>query len=118
MRKKKKRMRVTCRLIAAMPPDRPLNRVLSRHRDGCDVCRETLRRSSGMTRGLHDLGGETIAAPEEMATAVMTRLGPQDGSDPRRPIMRRLVMRYSVTGLVGAATVAALFARLLSRRRR
>jgi predicted anti-sigma-YlaC factor YlaD len=115
---RKKRNRVTCRLIAAMPPDRPLNRVLARHVAQCETCRETERRSTGLARDLHELGDETIAAPEEMATAVMTRLGPQDGSDPRRQIVRRLVMRYSAAGLVGLATVTALAARLLSRRRR
>lgn len=109
---------ITCRLIAAMPPDRPLNRVLARHVDQCPTCRETVRRSSGMARGLHDLGDETLPAPEDMASTVMTRLGTQDGSDPRRPLVRRVVMRYSAAGLVGAATVTALVARLISRRKR
>lgn len=109
---------ITCRLIAAMPPDRPLNRVLARHCDQCPTCRETLRRSSGVARGLQDLGSETLPAPEGMAAVVMTRLGHQDGSDPRRPLVKRLAIRYSATGIVGLATVAALAARLVSRRRK
>lgn len=109
---------ITCRLIAATPPDRPLNRVLARHLDGCPVCRETTRRTSGLARGLHDLGGETLSAPEGLASTVMTRLGHQDGSDPRRPLVTRLAVRYSAAGIVGLATVTALLARLLSRRRR
>jgi hypothetical protein len=112
------RRRITCRLIAAMPQDRPLNRVLARHCDQCPTCRETVRRSSGVAQGLQDLGSETLPAPEGMASTVMTRLGRQDGSDPRRPIVRRLAVRYSTAGLVGLATLAALAARLLARRRR
>jgi hypothetical protein len=109
---------ITCRLIAAMPPDRPLNRVLARHRDQCSICREAAVHSTGVARVLQDLGDETIPAPEGMAATVMTRLGHQDGSDPRRPMVRRIAIRYSAAGLVGLATVTALLARLLSRRRR
>jgi hypothetical protein len=109
---------ITCRLIAAMPADRRLNRVLARHRDQCTACQEALRTSTSIVEVLSDLGGETLTAPEGMTPAVMTRLGSQDGSDPRRPLVRRLVMRYSATGIVAVATVTALAARLLSRRRR
>lgn len=110
--------RLPCRVIAAMPPDRPLNRVLERHRAGCDRCRGLERASKGMAQRLSDLGGETLPAPEGFATRVMSYIGEQDGADPRRPLVKRAAARYSAAGLIGIATIVALVARLLSRRRR
>lgn len=110
--------RIPCRVIAAMPPDRPLNRVLERHRAGCDRCRQLERSTAGMARQLTDLRAETLPAPAGFATRVMSYIGEQDGSDPRRPLVTRAVARYSAVGLIGLATIVALVARLLSRRRR
>jgi hypothetical protein len=110
--------RIPCRVIAAMPPDRPLNRILERHRAGCERCQQASRSTAGMARQLGDMGTETISAPEGFATRVMTYIGEQDGSDPRRPLVKRAAARYSAAGLIGLATIVALVARLLSRRRR
>jgi len=110
--------RIPCRVIAAMPSDRPLNHVLERHRASCDRCRQLERSTAGMARRLNDLGAETLPAPDGLAARVMSYIGEQDGSDPRRPLVTRAVARYSAVGLIGLATLIALVARLLSRRRR
>lgn len=110
--------RIPCRVIAAMPPDRPLNRVLEKHRGGCDRCQHIERSTVGMTRQLNDLGAETVPAPDGFTTRVMSYIGEQDGSDPRAPLVKRAIARYSAAGLIGLATLVALVARLLSRRRR
>lgn len=109
---------ITCRVIAAMPPDAELNRVLARHRDQCPRCRAATALSGGVSRELQSLGLETVAAPEGMTATIMTRLGSQDGSDPRRPLVARLAIRWSAAGLIGLATVAAVGARIFSRRKR
>lgn len=109
---------VTCRLISMIPPDLPLNRVLQRHREHCLRCLADEARSSGVSRELSHLGTETLAAPEALTPTVMTRLGPQDGADPRRPLVRRLVVRYSAAGLAAVATVTALMARIFFRKSR
>jgi hypothetical protein len=101
-----------------MPPDRRLNRVLERHRSSCDRCRRVERSTVGIARQLNDLGAETLPAPDGFATRVMAYIGEQDGSDPRAPLVKRAVARYSAAGLIGLATIVALVARLLSRRRR
>ena len=41
---------LTCRLIAALPNDMPLNRVLRRHRDRCLRCQADDARVVGVTR--------------------------------------------------------------------
>jgi hypothetical protein len=109
---------LTCRLIAAIPGDMPLNRVLSRHRDRCLRCQADDARVSGVTRQLSTLGGEVVKAPEGLASTVMTSLGPQDGADPRRPILIRVVVRWAATVLVLLATAVAVGAAVASRMRR
>jgi len=107
---------VICRLVSMVPSDMPLNRVLEAHRDQCLRCQADVARSSGVARELSSLGGATLRAPEGLASVVMSRLPAQDGSDPRRPLVVRLAVRYSVAAVIGVATVAALIARTLSRR--
>jgi hypothetical protein len=107
---------VICRLVEMVPPDMPLNRVLEAHREQCLRCQATDARSTGMSRELSTMGGETMRAPDGLATVVMSRLPAQDGSDPRRPLVVRLAIRYSVAAVIGVATIAALLARALSRR--
>lgn len=106
-----------CRLVSTVPPDMPLNRVLRAHRETCLRCQSDFARSTGMSRDLSSIGDETMIAPDGLATAVMSRLPAQDGSDPRRPLVVRIAVRYSVAGVIGVATVAALIARAISRRR-
>ncbi|OFW62241.1 MAG: hypothetical protein A2135_01000 [Actinobacteria bacterium RBG_16_67_15] len=108
---------LTCRLIAALPNDMPLNRVLRRHRDRCLRCQADDARVVGVTRRLSTLGGEVVPAPEGLASHVITRLGPQDGSDPRRPIVTRVIVRWAATGLVLLATAVAVGAALAARMR-
>ena len=109
---------LTCRLIAALPPDARLNRVLRRHRDHCLRCQADDARTIGVSRQLSTLGDQVVKAPEGLATDVMTRLGPQDGADPRRPIVMRFIVRWAAAALVVVATTVAVGAALASRMRR
>lgn len=109
---------LTCRLIAALPGDARLNRVLRRHRDRCLRCQADDARVVGVTRRLSTLGGEVVPAPQGLASDVITRLGPQDGSDPRRPIVMRVIVRWAATGLVLLASAVAVGAALAARMRR
>lgn len=109
---------LTCRLIAAIPDDMPLNRVLARHRDHCLRCQADDARTSGVSRELSTLGGETLRAPAGLATTVMTRLGAQDGADPRRPVVQRVAMRWATTALVVLASGVAIAAGIIARTRR
>jgi hypothetical protein len=105
-----------CRLVSTVPADIPLNRVLEAHRQTCLRCQADAARSTGMSRELSSIGNETLVAPDGLATSVMSRLPAQDGSDPRRPLVVRIAVRYSVAAVIGVATVAALIARAMSRR--
>jgi len=109
---------ITCRLVSMIPSDMPLNRVLQAHRDQCLTCQAEFARSTGVSRELSSLGGETLRAPDGLATTVMSRLGDQDGLDPRRPLVMRLAVKYSAVAVVGLATVAAVIAGVISRRAR
>ena len=109
---------LTCRLIAAIPDDMPLNRVLSRHRDRCLRCQADDARVTGVSRQLSTLGDEVVPAPAGLASTVITRLGPQDGADPRRPIVMQFVVRWAAAALVLLATAVAVGAALASRMRR
>ena len=109
---------LTCRLIESLPEATPLNRVLRRHKEHCLRCQATDARTVGVTRKLSHLGGEVIAAPDGLASNVMTRLGPQDGSDPRRPIVARVAIRWAATALVLLASAAAIAAATAGRLRR
>lgn len=64
------------------------------------------------------MGEETVPAPEGLASGVMIRLGPQDGSDPRRPLVVRLIVRWAAAALVAVATLVALVTGLWTRLRR
>jgi len=59
-----------------------------------------------------------VRAPEGLASTVITRLGPQDGSDPRRPIVIQVVVRWAATALVLLATAVAVGAAVAARMRR
>ena len=109
---------ITCRLIESLPADRPLTPLLAKHRAGCRRCKSRDQRTTGVVRELHDLSSETIQAPDGMATGVMTGLGHQDGANPRREVIRRLIVRYTTAAVVVLATITALVASLVARRRR
>lgn len=109
---------LTCRLIDAIPDEMPLNRVLRRHRDRCLRCQANDVRVSGVSRQLSTLGEEVVRAPEGLASDVITRLGPQDGADPRRPIVTQVVLRWAATALVLLATAVAVGAAVAARMRR
>jgi hypothetical protein len=109
---------LTCRLIAAIPNDMPLNRVLSRHRDRCLRCQADDARVTGVSRQLSTLGDEVVKAPAGLASTVITRLGPQDGADPRRPIVMQVMLRWAATALVLLATAVAVGAAVATRMRR
>ncbi len=109
---------LTCRLISFLPEATPLNRVLRRHREHCLRCQVDDARIVGVSRRLSHLGDELVPAPQGLASAVITRLGPQDGSDPRRPIVIRVAIRWGAAVLVGLATAAAVGAALAVRLRR
>lgn len=106
---------LTCRLIAAIPDEMPLNKVLRRHRDRCLRCQADDVRGSGVSRQLSTLGEEMVKAPEGLASDVITRLGPQDGADPRRPIVTQVVLRWAATALVLLATAVAVGAAVAGR---
>jgi hypothetical protein len=105
-----------CRLVSTIPADMPLNHVLEAHRETCLRCQADVARSSGMSRDLSSIGDETLTAPDGLATTVMSRLPAQDGSDPRRPMVVRIAVRYSVAAAIALATAAALIARALAKR--
>lgn len=109
---------VICRLVEMVPSDMPLNRVLEAHREQCLRCQADAARSTGVSRELSTMGGEVLRAPDGFATVVMSRLPAQDGSNPRRPLVVRIAVRYSLAAVIGVATVAALIARAVSRRPR
>lgn len=109
---------VICRLVEKVPSDMPLNRVLEAHREQCLRCQADTARSAGVSRELSTMGGETLRAPDGLATVVMSRLPAQDGSNPRRPLVVRIAVRYSVAAVIAVATVAAVIARALSRQSR
>jgi hypothetical protein len=109
---------ITCRLVAMIPPDVPLNRVLQAHRAQCPTCRADLAGSTGVSRELSTMSRETLRAPDGLATTVMSRLGEQDGADPRRSLVVQLAVKYSAVAIIGLATVAAMIAGVLSRRSR
>ena len=109
---------LTCRLIASLPEGAPLNRVLRRHKEHCLRCQAADARTVGVSRRLSTLGGEVVPAPDGLATSVMTRLGPQDGADPRRPIVVRVAVRWAAAALVLLASVAAVAAAFTTRIRR
>ena len=109
---------LTCRLIAAIPNDMPLNRTLNRHRDRCLRCQADDARVTGVSRQLSTLGDEVVKAPAGLASTVITRLGPQDGADPRRPIVIQVMLRWAATALVLLATAVAVGAAVATRMRR
>ena len=109
---------LTCRLIAAIPDGMPLNRVLRRHRERCLRCQADDARVTGVTRQLSSLGDEVVKAPEGLASTVLTRLGPQDGADPRRPIVMQFLLRWAATALVLLASAVAIGAAVGARVRR
>lgn len=109
---------LTCRLIASIPEGTPLNRVLAKHKEHCLRCQADDARSSGVSRELAGLSGQTLSAPEGLATNVLSRLPAQDGSDPRRPLVVRVAVRWSATALVILATAIAVVAGILSRSKR
>jgi len=109
---------IICRLVEMVPSDMPLNRVLEAHREQCLRCQTDAARATGVSRELSTMSGETLRAPDGLATIVMSRLPAQDGSNPRRPMVVRIAVRYSVAAVIGIATVAALIARALSRQPR
>jgi hypothetical protein len=96
----------------------PLNRVLSRHRDRCLRCQADDARVTGVSRQLSTLGDEVVKAPAGLASTVITRLGPQDGADPRRPIVMQVMLRWAATALVLLATAVAVGAAVATRMRR
>lgn len=109
--------RVVCRLSSWLPDNTPvMSRVFDRHRETCLVCQADAARLRGVSRDLGGLEGETVPAPGGLHTQVMATLPRQDASDPRRPLVVRLVARW-VTGIgVAVAALVAILTRQTRKR--
>jgi hypothetical protein len=92
--------------------------ALSAHREHCLRCQAADARQHSLGRDLAALGAEVVPAPPTLHTAVMARLGPQDGADPRRALVARAIARYAAAAGVAVGLLSALLAGLARRRSR
>lgn len=100
-----------CRIANAVPDNSRLTRLFDRHREHCLRCQADAARLRGVSRELGGLEGEVLPAPGGLHTHVMATLPPQDASNPRRPLLARVIARW-VTGIgVAVATLAAIIGR-------
>jgi len=101
----------TCRVANAVPDNSRLTTLFDRHREHCLRCQADAARLRGVSRELGGLEGEVLPAPGGLHTHVMATLPPQDASNPRRPLLARVIARW-VTGIgVAVATLAAIVGR-------
>lgn len=107
--------KLTCRLVSLVSEGGPTTSWVAAHRDRCLHCQADAVRGRGLSRELNTMSSETVAAPDEIQGRVMARLGVQDASNPRRPIVVRVIARYAAAALAGIATAAAVAAGLTRR---
>lgn len=102
---------IVCRIANVVPGWSRAARWLEGHRRSCLHCQADAAKLRGVARDLGGLEGEMLRAPGGLHTQVMATLPPQDASNPRRPLLIRVVARW-VTGIgVAAATLAAILGR-------
>lgn len=108
--------RIICRIANAIPDGSRLETLFDGHREHCLRCQADAARLRGVSRDLGGLEGEMLPAPGGLHTQVMARLPVQDASDPRRPLVVRVIARW-VTGIgVAVATLAAIVGKRSSRK--
>jgi len=105
-----------CRFADSLPDDGWLSRRFDGHRTRCQRCQADAAGLRGVSRDLGGLEEEVLTAPGGLHTQVMSRLPVQDASDPRRPLVMRVVARYVAGVGVAVATLAAILSRLVRRR--
>jgi hypothetical protein len=107
---------IICRISNAIPDGSRLRTLFDGHRRHCLRCQADAVRLRGVSRDLGGLEGEVLPAPGGLHTEVMATLPPQDASNPRRPLLGRIIARW-VTGVgVAVATLAAILGRRSRRR--
>ena len=103
--------RISCRIANAVPDGSRVMSWFDGHRERCLRCQADAVRIRGVSRDLGGLEAEVLPAPGGLHTQVMATLPPQDASNPRRPLLVRVVARW-VTGIgVAVATLAAILGR-------
>ena len=107
-----------CRVTRAVPDGLGPRWWIDRHRDACLRCQAAVARERGIGRELAVLSQEVLPAPATLVPRVMARIGVQDASDPRRPLVARLAARYAAAAGVAVATGVAVFGGALRRRSR
>ena len=103
--------RITCTIAKAIPDGSRLVTLFDGHREQCLRCQADAATLRGVSRDLGGLEGEMLLAPGGLHTEVMATLPPQDASNPRRPLLVRVIARW-ITGIgVAVATLAAIVGR-------
>ncbi len=103
--------RIICKIANAVPSSWRLTSLFDGHRERCLRCQADAVRLRGVTRHLGGLEAETLAAPGGLHTEVMATLPVQDASNPRRPLLIRVVARWATGISVAVATLAAIIGR-------
>ncbi len=103
--------RIICKIANAIPDSSRLTFLFDRHREQCLRCQADAARLRGVSRDLSGLEGEMLAAPGGLHTQVMATLPAQDASNPRRPLLMRVVARWATGIGVAVATLAAIIGR-------
>ncbi|MEE9581359.1 MAG: hypothetical protein V3W36_00310 [Acidimicrobiia bacterium] len=103
--------RIICRIANAVPHSSRLAFLFDRHRERCLKCQADAARLRGVSRDLSGLEGEMLTAPGGLHTQVMATLPTQDASNPRRPLLVRVVARWATGIGVAVATLAAIIGR-------
>jgi anti-sigma factor RsiW len=91
--------------------------MFDRHREVCLRCQAEAAQLRSVSRDIGGLDDEVVRAPGGFHTQVMATLPQQDASDPRRPLVMRLVVRRAVVAVVVAvAMLAAILGRRVRRK--
>ncbi len=103
--------RIMCKIANAVPNSSRLMHWFDGHREQCLRCQADAVRLRGVTRHLGGLEAEMLSAPGGLHTEVMATLPIQDASNPRRPLLIRVVARWATGIGVAVATLAAIVGR-------
>ena len=103
--------RIICKIANAVPDGSRLASLFDGHREQCLRCQADAVRLRGVSRDLSGLETEILAAPGGLHTQVMATLPIQDASNPRRPLLIRVVARWATGVGVAVATLAAIITR-------
>ena len=108
--------RIICAIANAIPDVSRLAALFDGHREHCLRCQADAARLRGVSRDLGGLEGEMLPAPGGLHTQVMATLPPQDATNPRRPLLMRVIARWATGIGVAVATLAAILGRWWRRR--